>query len=654
MYPANNVEVRGRTSSIEKNLSRDSSMSSTCSSVIYHERMANNGMVIDSNPPVESPAPSHRTKQEKVLCLRKATEAMNNIRPPNGNNEASSIQVEHARHAIQNELQLQPYDAASYNEDENIINIQLPYDPNTPTEPDLWSGNFHPISLHGSIEQIASDTKSIKDSLNFMAKYIANKKVNPKNANELKDFDGIDDSVWNFISAIYQSGWDSFYTDNKSKTLREKISAKFTPRIVSTTAQKTNKDTPKSVPISIDKVLLPPPLPAKSAKKVNVISKYFQNKKSSNENKNKDAPNSTKLYAQVSKSPANTVEVLKIKEAFPTLNTKKIDQVNNIVKEISRLKPKIQMTTKGPSRKQVIIPMSKDNIDAFMKNSSLHVANINRQLCNAKLEVLINYIQAEPLSITIITSKVSQQSDLLIIDQYIKNSNDVNALQVEELCLPKSKSYLKIIGIPFYPHANSQEHLTSSNIKLILKQNQIFDNILLASKPRVIKVSPKSDMSIVWINIWDVQSGSNAKMLINRCFNIGQYIATIRGANMNPGVLQCKNCWKWGHMMFSCRIQGSKCVKCNSSHKSENHREFRWCCKANDKINPLRLEMKKGELCPHSFKCLNCYGDHQADSNLCPFWRHRFNREWQQKKYIEIRENRSKSIRSEANVELQQ
>jgi len=135
--------------------------------------------------------------------------------------------------------------------------------------------------------------------------------------------------------------------------------------------------------------------------------------------------------------------------------------------------------------------MSKDNIDAFMKNSSLHVANINRQLCNVKIEVLIDYIRADPLGITIITNKVCQQSDLLIINQYIKNSNDVNALQVEEPHLLKSKSYLKIIGILFYPHENSQEHLTSSDIELILKQNHIFDNISLASRPRVIKISPK-------------------------------------------------------------------------------------------------------------------------------------------------------------------
>jgi len=84
--------------------------------------------------------------------------------------------------------------------------------------------------------------------------------------------------------------------------------------------------------------------------------------------------------------------VLKIKEAFPALNAKKINQVNSIVKGNLKSKPKIQMTTKGPSRKQVIIPMSKDNIDAFMKNSSLHMANINRQLRNAKSKVLTNYI----------------------------------------------------------------------------------------------------------------------------------------------------------------------------------------------------------------------------------------------------------------------
>ena len=189
------------------------------------------------------------------------------------------------------------------------------------------------------------------------------------------------------------------------------------------------------------------------------------------------------------------------------------------------------MITKGPSRKQVIVLISSNNNSNFMKNSALHVANINRQLQNAKSEVLVDYIHSDLLGTTVITNKVSQQSDLQIIDQYVKNSSDINALQVDKPHPLQSKSYLKIIGIPFFPYGNSQDCLTSSDVKSIFKQNQIFNNVNLVSKPRVIKVLPKSDMSIIWIDIQDVQSGSKAKTLINRCFNVSKYIATIQGVS---------------------------------------------------------------------------------------------------------------------------
>ena len=145
-----------------------------------------------------------------------------------------------------------------------------------------------------------------------------------------------------------------------------------------------------------------------------------------------------------------------------------------------------------------------------------------------------------------------------IIVNYIKNSNDVNSLQVEDARLPMSKSYLKIIGIPYYSYSDHQTKLTSNDIENILKQNYIFDNISLASKPRVIKVSLKSDMALVWIDIWDVQSSKNVKMLINRCFNIGNFIATIRGANMNPGILLCKELLEMGSRHLVVQDSGSK------------------------------------------------------------------------------------------------
>jgi len=273
--------------------------------------------------------------------------------------------------------------------------------------------------------------------------------------------------------------------------------------------------------------------------------------------------------------------------------------------------------------------MVEDNIDRFMKNSSIHIANLNRNLRNAKSEVLVDFICSDPLGITVVTNKVSLNSDLLTIEKYVKNLENIDFTQVKTPQLLQSKSYLKIIGIPYYPHRsyNSQEHLSSKDVKDIIKQNQIFDNTTLAFKPRVIKVSLKSDMAIVWINIWNAQSGVKAKGLINRCFNVGRYIATVRMANTNTGIPQCKNCWKWGHSTFSCRIQGLKCVKCNGPHKLENYHEFDWCCKANNKINPSHLETKKDKPCLHTFKCTNCQGEHQVDLITCLFWKNQFNRE---------------------------
>jgi len=60
-----------------------------------------------------------------------------------------------------------------------------------------------------------------------------------------------------------------------------------------------------------------------------------------------------------------------------------------------------------------------------------------------------------------------------------------------------------------------QDCLTSSDVKLIIKQNHIFNNTTLVSKLRVIKASSKSDMAIIWIDFWDAQSGAKAKNLIN-------------------------------------------------------------------------------------------------------------------------------------------
>ena len=123
----------------------------------------------------------------------------------------------------------------------------------------------------------------------------------------------------------------------------------------------------------------------------------------------------------------------------------------------------------------------------------------------------------------------------------------------------------------------------------------------------------------------------------------------VYSTNMNLDVLQCKNCWKQGHTAGVCHIQRAKCVKCNGPHQTVHHQYYTWCCKANEKTNSPKLEIKKGNLCPHTFKCLNCKGNHQASLNECPFWKHRFNKEWHSKEYTNIWDNQKNLTHSAVN-----
>ena len=156
------------------------------------------------------------------------------------------------------------------------------------------------------------------------------------------------------------------------------------------------------------------------------------------------------------------------------------------------------MTTKRPSHKQVIVSMSIDNTNKFVKESCIYITNINRTLKNIKSDVMADFIHIENKGVVISINKIVSLLDLQSIKKYIKNTHYIEVEQMESLRLSQSKSYLKIIGIP-YLSEQTNTCIISDNIEKILKNIHIFNNIVLVSKLRVIKVSPKSNIAIVWI-----------------------------------------------------------------------------------------------------------------------------------------------------------
>jgi len=90
-------------------------------------------------------------------------------------------------------------------------------------------------------------------------------------------------------------------------------------------------------------------------------------------------------------------ETLKIKKAFLNFQNKKIkiEDIQKIISSKGKPKPCLNMTTKRPSCKQVMVLMNATNTYSFIKDSNTYIANINRALKNIKLDVIAGFICME-------------------------------------------------------------------------------------------------------------------------------------------------------------------------------------------------------------------------------------------------------------------
>ena len=219
------------------------------------------------------------------------------------------------------------------------------------------------------------------------------------------------------------------------------------------------------------------------------------------------------------------------------LSTQKVLDIHKVLNNIKKKeKPKINMTTKGSLRKQVIVPISLNNVNRIMTKLNKHIININRSLKGIKFNISVDYIWLDNRDIVITTNRVAAKLDIKAVEKYMKNLNNIDSTEVINPRLLQSKSYLKILEIPYFIN-NIKISILSDIVDNIIKIIHIFDNIVLSLYLQVIKTSPKSNMIVVWIHIWDLKNNINTKCLINKCFNIGYYITMIKGMDMNSGVL---------------------------------------------------------------------------------------------------------------------
>ena len=121
---------------------------------------------------------------------------------------------------------------------------------------------------------------------------------------------------------------------------------------------------------------------------------------------------------------------------------------------------------------------------------------MNCALKGVKSNNFINFIQLDHRGLIVISNKVTSPSDLLVIELYIKNQIFMNTNDVQSAQLLQLKLYLKILGIPYF-REDMNTSIDASYMENIIKMTHVFDNVQIASKPRVVKVLSKSDIVIV-------------------------------------------------------------------------------------------------------------------------------------------------------------
>ena len=174
---------------------------------------------------------------------------------------------------------------------------------------------------------------------------------------------------------------------------------------------------------------------------------------------------------------------------FPALS---VDEVGKVLKIKNsgegNKKPKINMTTREPSRKEVIILMAKHTAELIVNSAHIHIANINKCLKNSKSDIVADFIRSTNNGIIITTNKPANDLNLSTIEKYLKSIQNVDSDLIKSPHLPKSKSYIKIIGLPY---KINQDVISPDFIKGVLKETHLFKGVVLASKPHIIKTSPK-------------------------------------------------------------------------------------------------------------------------------------------------------------------
>ena len=108
------------------------------------------------------------------------------------------------------------------------------------------------------------------------------------------------------------------------------------------------------------------------------------------------------------------------------------------------------MTTQGPTRRQVLVPLDSAAAELIITNAASAVQSCNKGLAEAHSKLRVESVCKAWDGVSMSTNSVASAAELEVIKQWLKKTAGLGESTEVEPCLPQSKSFLKIFFFFFF------------------------------------------------------------------------------------------------------------------------------------------------------------------------------------------------------------
>jgi len=133
-------------------------------------------------------------------------------------------------------------------------------------------------------------------------------------------------------------------------------------------------------------------------------------------------------------------------------------------------------------------------------NAASTVESCNKGLVSAHSKLRVESVHKTWDGVFMSTNSVASVAELEVIKQWLKKTAGLGEVTEVEPRLPQSKSFLKVLGVPYWDSKTSLP-VTSAQVAEALSSSPLFEGIILASMSCIMKALPSSNISVIWIDI---------------------------------------------------------------------------------------------------------------------------------------------------------